>query len=301
MVSGGRGHRRVRGGPIAVRDPESQGRCYVRNNRPADYYGLKLSERLRAELGGPRARAERAAARGLLAAVYGADHPYAHAGEIDPDSYMRIDNGDANGFRKDHYVGRRATLLVTGTFAPPPLAHGGGALGLVGAVGDSLPVVLAWAVEADDGRFAARLVAARMLERRMRAVREQQGASYGALVKVEPLAAGVVYRATAHVDAARAGAAIRLMREQAATLARGERLEADFVQARSDVIEELLGHSTSSLDRAAELDWLGARPPGQIAALIRSVATLRPAELAPVLAADLAPERQAGARLVETR
>jgi zinc protease len=262
-----------------------------------------------------------AAQREVLSALFGADHPYANGGEPVPWTWQNITRFDLLDFARKHYVGKNATLAIVGVvdpaqvrklvetyFAGIPAGAPSDAIPPVrpvrpGAIGLVIPdspaatdVALGWPAGAYSGdQLAARLVAARMLDRRLHIVRESLAASYHVEASLLALSGGGVYLARGSIDGGRVEEAIRAMRKQAAGLAAGERLEADFVRARREVIHEIVAGATASAELARSIEALAraGNPDEQRRLLVEAVAGVTVAEVREVLARDLHGDREA--------
>src|SRR5262249_45141477 len=150
--------------------------------------------------------------RRLYESLFGAQHPYA-ATVPTPETVKRLSRGPVQDFAATHYTAANATLILAGAFDPvsaekrirdkfgdwspgradPPVtARSGARTGpiYVGVEGEESPVVqllLAYPAPAGrDASYPARLVLSEMLNRRVAAVREKLGASYGVYARYEP-------------------------------------------------------------------------------------------------------------------
>jgi zinc protease len=218
---------------------------------------------------------------GLGRAVFGDDHPYATA--LDPlaAAHGKFSQGDLEDFAARHFVAANATLVIAGVFdaaaleeriratlgelprgkptpkiAAPPRREGQPVVWSIPGKDDEplVEVRVAWAVPAGIGEgYAARLVLHQMLERRVAAVRERLGASYGLWTRYEPTVGPAILAIVGAVDAARAGQALAVARTAIDELRRGEAFLDDFVRARAAVVSRLVGEANDSGSLAARL------------------------------------------------
>ncbi|HEY5944498.1 MAG TPA: insulinase family protein, partial [Kofleriaceae bacterium] len=245
-----------------------------------------------------------------LSAVYGADHPYAHAGIVHVASNLAVE--DAESFRAAHFTPDNATLVIAGhvdvalanrwidylfadwrghaeprrTAAPAPTPAS------IARIEDLSQLQIRLALPATKGTRAQRLVLAAMVDEIAGDVRHQLGASYGfdASLVENRLASNVMV--DGWVEPARATDVVALVRD------RLERLRTDndsaarsFVTARARVIAGLASvtGSASMIAARAETDIELDRAPMSDLATARDVQTLTIEQMAPVLAeVDLA-------------
>jgi predicted Zn-dependent peptidase len=169
-------------------------------------------------------------------------------------------------------------------------------MGIVKEADALTPIVLGWpAGPRGDAQYPARLVAVRILDRRMQIVRQSLGAAYDVSAQLLSLSAGGVYLVSGRVDSQRAAEALRIMRAQAAALRAGEKLEGDFVRSRQEVIGQLLGAASASPEVAASIEWVvrTGHSPTYREELIAQVAKLTVADVRQVLANDLRLDHEA--------
>lgn len=258
----------------------------------------------------------------LRAAIYGDDHPYASMAGMTAASIARIDAGLAERFQKEHYRAGDATIIVTGQFDPElvekhirfsfddwkagaapdatavgPHARPPGAVHLGIAQEDRLQTGIAMfypTAPGIDGDHAARMVLARMLSLRTDAVREVLGASYGIHVSYAPDVGPGLLAITGDVTRARAGEAMRAVRDAIDGLRRGEDFDRDFVIARRRVARDLLIEAADAWSLGARLAFLATHdlPADFYERLARQVAAMKPDDVARVLARELAPAQE---------
>jgi zinc protease len=284
-----------------------------------NYQDLPRSVQSGAPLWRPRRLAAIAANDRLRQALFGAGHPYGRTGELLPETWDTMDAVELQRFRRRYFVARNATLVIAGPFDPnagerwvksyltgfragepadpiPPVAPQAAArVAIVDDKTDLVSVIMGWpAGPPSDPKHAARLVAARILERRFDVVREQLGASYGVHVEMVALRAGGAYLAGGDLDPLRAGDALLALRLALDEARRGERLEPDFLAARQLVLDGLLRRQSGSADLAQRLDWMAVhqRAPTAMDALVRGVARLTVDDVRAVLLADFGKEHE---------
>jgi zinc protease len=279
-----------------------------------EYPNLSHGTRAYEQLTEPKRLKTISVERALRGAMFGADHPYVNTGDIAPWTWENIGRFDLSDFRKRHYVGKNGILIVAGAFDPdqartladkylsgipagvptdrvsPARPVRAGAMGIVKEADALTPIVLGWpAGPRDDAQYPARLVAVRILDRRMQIVRQSLGAAYDVSAQLLSLSAGGVYLVSGRVDSQRAAEALRIMRAQAAALRAGEKLEGDFVRSRQEVIRQLVGAASASPEVAASIEWVvrSGRSPTYREELMAQVAKLTVADVRKVLANDL--------------
>jgi zinc protease len=269
-----------------------------------------------------------------LAAIYGADHPYARtavltAGEID-----QIGRDALGSFRDQHYTAANATLVLVGMFDPRQaealVRETFGAWGRgrkdapvpratsprtgpvhVGVIGDDEPqldvAILYPSPPGIAGAQAARMVLAHILDDQMRTIRAKLGATYGTNARRDAHVGASAYFLGGAVDTPRAGEALRAMRAGVDALRSGTDFEAMFVRARRKVVQELLGGSVVSTELAAELGEIAqfGADPGYESTLLRQAAALSPAQVKQLVARELDPSGEVivllGGRAAVTR
>jgi zinc protease len=264
------------------------------------------------------ARTRAIAERRLEEALLGAAHPYAHT-VATAETVERIDGDAARSFALQHYTAANATLIVAGRFdaasaestirdhfggwsrgqadrpATVPAAPRAGPV-YVGVDGPPDPLVqvrIAYpAPPGHDASHAARLVLAEMLTRRVAAVREKLGASYGVYARYVPRVGPGMYLIAGGLDAERAPEALAEIRGAVDGLRRADGFLEDFVRARRRVLERLLAHADDSASLATELVQnaeLGL-PPEAADQLRRDVGALGPRDVIKLVNTELAPD-----------
>lgn len=218
----------------------------------------------------------------LMAAVFGADHPYARVG-IHGD--VKLTTADVAAFRAAHYTPDNATLVISGRF-DADLAdkwidylfgdwtgHAGNdsAVPRASVTATSLAkyedvsqLNVAIALPVSDVGRAEQLVTEQLLEEMAAHVRHELGASYGVHASLEESRLARMYEIGGSIDATRAKAAIELLRDRIATLrADPDAAARAFVSARAHVLTRLssLTGSASALGENVEHDIdLGRAP-----------------------------------------
>jgi zinc protease len=268
----------------------------------------------RERLAAPAVRQRLAMRRQVAAALYGAEHPYARDAAVTGD----IGYDEVNAFRRRHYVAANATLVVAGNFdaataeataravfggwdagtADAPVATAAAArtgaahVGVIGKAGPQASLAIAYPAPAGvDGREAARRVLVAMLNQRVGAIRHRLGATYGVYAQRTARRGPSAYVIGGEVDSARAGEVLAALRAGIDGLRAGEGFDVDFVRARRRVVQDLLGESMVSAELASRLAFIAGfgLDGDHYRALLRAVATVTPAEVKALMAAELAP------------
>jgi zinc protease len=256
--------------------------------------------------------------RQQLAAIFGPDHPYTRTGVLAPRSIGKIGRDALFSFRDEHYTAANATLVIAGAFdarraealirdtfggwskgrrdAPvPPAPHRRTGPAYVGVIGDDDPqvdvAILYPSPAGIAGQQGARMVLTEMLNERMGDIRSRLGATYGARTRRDERRGPSAYRLGGAVDAARAGEAIRAMRDGIDALRRGEDFDVAFVRARRKIVQQLLGESTMSVELAARLGLIArfGLDPGYYGTLLRQVGAVSTTQVKDLLARELDP------------
>jgi zinc protease len=257
--------------------------------------------------------------RQQLAAIYGPDHPYTRTGVVVPASVGKIGRDELSSFRDEHYTAANATLVIAGSFdakqaealiretfggwskghkdAPAPRgAYQRTGPVYVGVIGDDDPqvdvAILYPSPAGISGQQAARMVLTEMLNDQMATIRARLGATYGTYARRSAGLAASAYRLGGAVDAARAGEALRAMREGVDALRNGTDFDVAFVRARRKVVQELLGQSTLSTELASRLGQIArfGLELGYDNTLLRQTAALSTAQVKDLLARELDPK-----------
>jgi zinc protease len=256
------------------------------------------------------------------AALFGADHPYTVKGTATQASIGALGYDAATAFKRDHYTAKNATLVIAGAFDPVKVKaqisdtfgdwSSGGVTPPVGPAqaprtgpiykgvlvakeGPQMQVRIAYPAPAgEDDLAAARMVMAEMLNDRLFRIRTELGSTYGTYANRTTNLGPNAYMMGGGVDKARAGESLKAMREKVESLRRGDDFDADFVAARRAVLKNLISVSSEPSALVARL--------GQIAAfgltadhydkLTRQVATMSPAQVRALIAAELKPENE---------
>lgn len=268
---------------------------------------------------GERVHSLRAAVdRGL----YGPGHPYAQVEAPWERRGLPISGEVLRRFQSQRYTARGATLVVAGDVAvadvrslvedlfddvppgqppvrprPPPLAHPGRVvIERVGHPADTEAAIeIDFPAGADPDRRAAREVLAAVLEDRLARLRDRFGSSLHVTVRHQVRSGSARYQIQAAVEAGQLDRALLSIEEALSALrAEGaEGLRDAFVRARRRVLIRLRADgmgARAAADRLIELAHQGAL--FTQARLIDQVAALRPADLAALVADELAPSRE---------
>jgi zinc protease len=278
----------------------------------------RFAERRRALagwLGAPRT-AEQRFDQAALAASYGSEHPY--AAQPQTNSLLRLDHHAVEAFVASHLVPSNATLIVVGDVRVAELER------LATVVLGSwkprpAPAALAelpiretptrWAL-VDPGSpllrvsiifparrrspTAAGLVLTSMLRTIVGEIRDVHGASYGVACYFDDRRALSRHVVSGAVDGARAGEALRAMRQGIERLRGGEELDELFFRQRRRVLRSLLA-DRRSLDLLAdqlENEALLGLPPDWLDRLVREMRDLKPEAVRALAADELRPQRE---------
>jgi zinc protease len=133
-----------------------------------------------------------------------------------------------------------------------------------------------------------------MLTRRVAAVRERLGASYGVYARYQPRVGPGYYVVSGSLDAERGGEALAAIRGAIDELRRADGFLEDFVRARHTVLERLLAHSNDSESLAGELVTmveLGLAPDAADQ-LRRDVGALTPQQVMKLVNSELRPDAE---------
>jgi predicted Zn-dependent peptidase len=263
--------------------------------------------------------AGRAWRRALSESLFGRDHPYARtASSADVDRVFDVD--DLESFREERYRANGAVLIIVGQFevpamtktvtelfgawtndAPPPLvpvpamhpATGPTWIADVDPDASQVRIGVGFAATSPRDRSrGARAVVAEMVRNRLAQVRTRMGASYGVRASYMTTEAGDAITADGHVDADRAGDALRLMLRALDGLRIGDdELTADFVRARRTALARALGDPQISGTVADQLEATASRgqPIDAATQLPAAIAATTLRDVRAVIAADLVP------------
>jgi zinc protease len=220
-------------------------------------------QRLTSKIG----RADRIANAVWREAVYGASHPYRHAGDWAHANRGVFEAKALDQFRRRHYVPGGATLIIAGGFdttvaerwvehafkhwtgEPSPRRTEHATLRPLAFAqnqpGSQLAVQIAFAAPTTD-EVALRVVV-EMLEGAIADVREQIAASYGLRARLVQRRSSTTIDLRGSVDASRAGEALALLRDRLASLReRSDATASLFVSARRRVLARWASIDTSA-------------------------------------------------------
>lgn len=279
-------------------------------------------ERLSRSWSRERARRALQVAQLTYGAMFGGDHPYSRIGVPEPETVAEIDQAALQGFRERHYVASNATLIVTGQFVPETAeaqiraAFGSWKPGTPAAAitetptARNRPLYLSATDKPDaasvsvhigyttpvsvDGRYGARQVLAEMLAERVSSIRSILAASYGIRAAFIAKSGPGYYSVRGSVDAARAGTALKGLRELIQSLRTGENFDADFVRARQRVAARVLSLLSNRDAMAEQLAFLARYrlPKDYLPRLGRQIANMTPDDVKALIADELPAERE---------
>ncbi|MCG8419495.1 MAG: insulinase family protein [Proteobacteria bacterium] len=218
-------------------------------------------------------------------AVYGADHPYARQPSITVRSLRRVDVDALSDFHKRHFRPNNSTLIITGQFDPtlvekhvrfsfedwkkrdkPPTSPIAPTSRKPGAVYFGLAydkrqvqnqILAVFATPPGiDENYPVRLVATKILEFRMAAIRERLAASYGIHVSHQPSVGPGTLAIYGAVDSERKGQVLARILNELTRLAAGGDIQHEFIIARRRVARSLLVETTSTREVARQLQFL---------------------------------------------
>jgi zinc protease len=252
--------------------------------------------------------------------LFGRGHPYA-ARRATVAQLTAISGGQLAAWRNAHFGPSGATLIVSGGFdreamhkviaelfgawprrgaaargpipAPAPMP-GPSWMGVREPSAAQVTLYVSMAARSTPADRAARMVLSEMLRDRLRIVREGMGASYGVSAGYDSGAAGTALDISTALDPVRAPeAAVAVMKELEALRRDAAGQAAAFARARRRVLAQMLATSRDAGTVADELEWLVRNQLGldQLQGLTAAVASLTPATVAAVAAADLDPTR----------
>lgn len=259
--------------------------------------------------------------RQRLVALYGPEHPYTLTGVLTPAAVDQLGRDSLNTFRAKHYSAANATLVIAGNFdakaaeslvrdtfgswskghqdtaiAPTQYQRTGPAyVGVVGKEAPQMAVTISYPAPGGiDGQEAARQVLAEMLNRKMAAVREKLGATYGTYAGRGPRVGPTAYSMGGTVDASRAGEAMAAMRAGVEELRQGVDFDVEFVRGRRKLVQDLLGESTVSYEVAGRLGFIAAfgLDTNFYNTLLQQIAAVSPAQVKALLASELPPANE---------
>ncbi len=218
----------------------------------------------------------------LMAAIFGADHPYARVG-IHGD--VKLTAADAAAFRAAHYTPDNATLVISGRFdadladkwidylfddwtgsAAPrsSVARAAVQAGSLARYEDIAQTSLVVALPVSDVGYADQLVTAQVLQELAMNIRHELGASYGMHAMLDESRLARIYVLDGWIDTTRAKPAIELIRDRLAALRSDPDAAARaFVSARAHVLARLSAFtgSAAALGQSVEHDVDVGRAP----------------------------------------
>ncbi len=271
----------------------------------------------------PRAAERTRYERALLAATFGADHPYAH--DVLSEAELPAIRGDAvAGFQRSHYTAGNTALILTGKFdpalvrehlvyqfghlaerrskrAPVPAAAPAAGQRLVAGAGEAgAPVVdLDLRIAGGSGvdaHHAARQVLQRILDAELRELREHQAVTYGMYASHQARRGPGEWRLGGSADAARAASAITFILDRLHAMRRDPRsYRNDFVVARRALVQELMTGGSSAAEVAGNLSLIAehALPDDYFDRLLEEAARVTPDQVHRLLLDEIDPARLA--------
>jgi zinc protease len=278
----------------------------------------RWQRRMRDAIKTQAAQTEQETERQIATAMFGPEHPYTKTSFISSAAIGQIGRDRLDGFRNTHYTAGNATLVVVGDFetkkaealirgafggwgkghvdapiAPTPYARTGPVyVGVIGKAEPQMAVRIGYPAPAGvDGQEGARRVLAEMLNIRMGDIRFKLGATYGTYAFRQPAMGPSAYWMGGTVDAARAGEALRAMRDGVDKLRAGDGFAIDFVRARRKILTELLGESTVTAELGQRLMYISryGLAPAFYNKLLQQVAAASPAQIRELIASELNP------------
>jgi predicted Zn-dependent peptidase len=259
--------------------------------------------------------------RNFDAAVFGENHPYARPG-MSRASIDRIKRDTTLEWARRYVVPANSTLIITGQFDPdvvrkyiehavagidagvaaaqpeptnsPPMRRR--VTGITATATPTLALELAFRGPAGvDRSYAERLVLEKVLEARLRTLREKEALSYTFFAQFIPGRGGGMWRLSGDVDASRAtAAATALLHVTDEMRADPSTYRAAFVLAREKVLAELMSGGTTSRAVADQLEQIArfGLSDGFYVDLARDVAHLTFDRFSAFVATELAAERE---------
>jgi zinc protease len=253
--------------------------------------------------------------------LFGVGHPYAGPA-LTLEAIRKIGKGDLERFRAHHYQARVETLVVAGHFELAQMKQeieetfgtwDGGEPAAIEAVPAANPakgpswvgvtepdatqahVTIAFASRTDEEKDrAARMILSRLVDDRVRVVREGLGASYGVGVSYFGGEGGSALSIDGLLDPERGGDAVVAMLDELARLRDpATDLAEDFVRARRRALASALADTAGAADTAGELAFIGARQldTDYLAALATAIGNTTLDDLRAAIRDDLAGDR----------
>jgi len=169
-------------------------------------------------------------------------------------------------------------------------------IGVVGRTSADTEITIAYpSAPGIDGEQAARMVLAGMIGERMWDLRAKNALTYGLQSGRIANAGPSAYERGGKVDGKRGAEAIKGMRDQLDALRTpSDQWDVDFVRARREIIQNLLGQSTVSralTQRLLQIAWFGLKP-NYYSTLLKLVGTVSPAEVKALIARELDPQKE---------
>ncbi|MGE5180766.1 MAG: M16 family metallopeptidase [Acidobacteriota bacterium] len=267
--------------------------------------------------------------RQVYAALYGPEHPYTKASYITPQDANKLHRDLLDSFRRKHYTAGNATLVLVGNFdvkyaeklvrdtfgdwdrgsIDQPVSRqlykrtGPLYIGVVESKDDQqVNVTVAYPAPAGvDGQEAARQVLANILNQRAEDMRFKLGSTYGLYfgrqAKIGPtgyiLRGGAVIGGT--IDAERGGETLKALRASIDSLRNGDaEFDEQFVRARRQIIQHMLGQSTVTFELAARLAHIAqfGLDINYYNTLLQQVAAVSPAQVRALIKQELDPNNE---------
>ena len=267
--------------------------------------------------------------RQVYTALFGPDHPYTKAQYITPTDANKLHRDLLDEFRRKHYTAGNATLVLVGNFdvkyaeklvrdtfgdwdrgtVDQPVSKqlfkrtGATYIGVKEAKDDQqVTVTVAYPAPAGiDGQEAARQVLANILNQRAEDMRFKLGSTYGLYfgrqAKTGPtgyiLRGGAVVGGT--IDAERGGETLKALRASIDSLRQGDNdFDEQFVRARRQIIQHLLGQSTVTFELAARLAHIAEfnLDTNYYNTLLQQVAAVSPAQVRALIKTELDPNNE---------
>jgi zinc protease len=246
--------------------------------------GLPISdeqkEYLKARLGSSRAAERTIFDHGMLAAVYGEQHPYARF-PMTEDSVDKIHHDLVRDWSRTHLVAKNATLIITGQFDPElvkkhiaynldQVSGGSDSADIDAELPSAIPKYVTGTaikpsptVELDvfflsargvNANYAKRLVLEQVLDAELGKLRDKQALTYGFAASYSPRKGGGLWMISGEADASRAAeAATSLLTIVSNMRANPDAYRGSFVLARQKVLERLLVGANDSYAMAEQL------------------------------------------------
>ena len=267
--------------------------------------------------------------RQVYTALYGPDHPYTKTAILTPDAADKVHKDALDTFRRNHYTAGNATLVLVGNFEPAyaeklvrdtfegwdkgavdkPVSKelykrtGPAFIGVKEAKeNQQVTVTIGYPAQAGvDGQEAARQVLANIMNQRAEDMRFKLGSTYGLYFGRSPHTGptGYIMRGGAAVggtiDAERAGETIKALRASIDSLRKGDDdFDEQFVRARRQLIQHLLGESTVTYELAQRLGFISHFGLGTnyYNTLLQQIAAVSPAQVHALIKSEIDPSNE---------